>query len=98
MADTITRASRLITTKYLGPTNHKGSRVKATMELFYKQNVSIYVSWQYEGEEHYTHDLAALALLNKVRKMKGFECWCRNTSIARAHYSGGYHYSITFEK
>lgn len=98
MTDTINRASRLITTKYLGPTNHKGSRVKATMELHTNSKVSVYVSWKYEGDEHYTHDLAALTLLNKVRKMKGYECWCRRTSIARAHYSGGYHYAITFEK
>lgn len=99
MADIITRASRLITTKYLGPTNHKGSRVKATMDLHANWGkVSVTLSWDYEGEETLTHDKAALALLNKVRKMKGFEYWSRNTSIARAYYSGGYHYAVTFEK
>ena len=68
------------------------------MELHTKSKVSVYVSWDYEGEENHTHDLAAQALLNKVRKMKGYECWCRNTTMTRAYYSGGYHYAITFEK
>ena len=98
MTDTITRASRLITTKYFGPTNHKGSRVKATMELYTNDKVSVVVCWDYEGDEHRTHDKAALALLAKIRAMKGFECWCRDTTITRAHYVGGYHYSVTFEK
>ena len=98
MNDIIKRASRLITTKYLAPTNHKGSRVKATMELMHQDKVSVVVSWDYEGEESRTHDTAALALLAKVRAMKGFECWCRDTTISRAFYVGGYHYAITFEK
>ena len=98
MTDTITRASRVIKTKYLGPTNHRGSRVKATMDLYANHPVSVVVSWQYDGDELDTHDSAALALLAKVRAMKGFECWCRDTTITRAYYSGGYYYSITFEK
>jgi hypothetical protein len=98
MADIITRSQRLITTKYLGPTNHKGSRVKATMELFTNDKVSVVVSWDYEGDTCHTHDKAALALLNKVRGMKGFECWCRDASISRAYYVGGYHYCVTFDK
>jgi hypothetical protein len=49
-----------ITTKYLGPTNHRGSRVKATA-----QAGSITLGWDDALDVAANHARAALALANK---------------------------------
>jgi len=52
---------RCITTKYLGPTNTKGTRVKAS-----GYNSHTTVSWDYSRSTYHNHERAArtLALLN----------------------------------
>ena len=50
-----------ITTKYLGATNFRGARVKATC-----QAGSITVSWDCAGNVDENHDLAARALIVKL--------------------------------
>lgn len=49
-----------ITTKYLGPTNFKGSRIKATAAAG-----SITVNWKHEHGSEANHRLAAMALVDK---------------------------------
>lgn len=51
-----------ITTKYLGPTNHRGSRVKATCEAG-----SVTVEWDHALNSSGNHAAAASALLTKLR-------------------------------
>lgn len=56
-----------IVTKYLGPTNTKGTRVKATCF-----GGSITISWDYSLESEYNHKHAALILAKKMGwKQKG---------------------------
>ena len=49
-----------IVTKYLGPTDHRGSRVKATAQVG-----SLTLSWDYALNSDGNHRAAALALANK---------------------------------
>ena len=49
-----------ITTKYIGPTNHRGSRVKATAEAG-----SVSLSWDSALNSDKNHIAAALALVSK---------------------------------
>lgn len=49
-----------IVTQYLGPTNNRGSRVKASAEVG-----SVTLSWDYGLSPSENHKLAALALANK---------------------------------
>ena len=58
-----------IETKYLGPTNHKGARIKATA-----QARSVTVSWDYSANTERSHDAGALAL---IRKLGWFGTWVR---------------------
>lgn len=51
----------VIVTKYLGPTNTKGSRVKATAG----GGASVLLSWDYELNEADNHAAAAIALIEK---------------------------------
>lgn len=50
-----------ITTKYYGPTNTKGSRVKASAEAG-----SVWVSWDHSLNVDQNHDAACKALLEKL--------------------------------
>ena len=50
----------MITTKFLGPTNHRGSRVKATGPLG-----SITISWDHALNISANHDAAARAYATK---------------------------------
>jgi len=67
-----------ITTKYLGPTNTKGSRIKASCEAG-----SITVSYDHELSHCDNHDAACKALLNKLE-------WKGN--YIGGGYSNGYIY------
>ncbi len=51
-----------ILTKYLGPTNHRGSRVKAYTE----SGLKITVSWDHALNVEMNHRAAAHALANKM--------------------------------
>lgn len=51
-----------ITTRYMGPTNFRGSRIKASAE-----RGSITVSWEAGGNADENHRAACLALLAKFR-------------------------------
>ncbi|MDK4729358.1 hypothetical protein [Rhizobium phaseoli] len=53
-------AYQAITTKFFGPTNYRGSRVKATAEAG-----SITVSWDHALNSEQNHDAAAKALAEK---------------------------------
>ena len=50
-----------IVTRWLAPTNHRGSRVKAWCEAG-----SVTVGWNYSLEVHENHAAAALALATKL--------------------------------
>ncbi len=50
-----------ITTKFIGPTNHRGDRIKARCSAG-----SVTVSWDWELEAHENHVAAAQALLGKL--------------------------------
>lgn len=50
-----------ITTKYLGPTNHRGSRVKATCEAG-----SVIVGWDHALDSQGNHDAACRAMALKM--------------------------------
>jgi hypothetical protein len=50
-----------IVTKFLGPTNHRGSRVKAWCEAG-----SVTVSWDHAKDVGGNHDAAAEALIRKL--------------------------------
>lgn len=58
-----------IETKYLGPTNSRGARVKATC-----QAKSATVSWDYALNSQGNHEAAALALVHSMIA-KGGEGW-----------------------
>ena len=58
-----------IETKYLGPTNFRGARIKATA-----QAGSITIPWDHELNVEGNHDAAARAL---VRKWGWFGSWIR---------------------
>lgn len=49
-----------ITTKYYGPTNHRGARIKASA-----QAGAVWVSWDYALNPADNHKAAALALAEK---------------------------------
>lgn len=51
-----------IATKYIGPTNHKGSRVKATSS----SGLSITIHWNYALDTDDNHKRAAVALCGKL--------------------------------
>lgn len=55
-----------IVTKYLGPTNHRGARVKATA-----QAGSVTIAWDHALETDYNHLSAAIALANKYSWLVG---------------------------
>jgi hypothetical protein len=57
---------KVIVSKYLGPTNTKGARVKVTVPY----GKSITVPWDYSLDAFFNHDKACLALLEKIN-MKG---------------------------
>ena len=50
-----------IHTKYLGPTNHKGARIKA----YTASGFSVVISYPYELNEPHAHFEAVQALVNK---------------------------------
>lgn len=54
--------SRSITTKYMGPTNTRGSKIKATAS----SGKSLTVSYDYELDASGNHDEAAKALARKL--------------------------------
>ncbi len=54
-------AFQAITTKYLGPTNHRGSRVKATCDAG-----SLTVSWDYALNVESNHAAAVIALAKEL--------------------------------
>lgn len=53
--------SQAILTRYLGPTNHRGARVKATCDAG-----SVTVPWDYAQDPARNHELAAHALCRKL--------------------------------
>ena len=73
----VSRADRTLIVKYLPPTNHKGSRMKAVMK--YPSGgvfLSVTLPYNYGLNEPYTYDEAARALVAKLKEQKGFENWC----------------------
>jgi hypothetical protein len=51
-----------IVTKFIGPTNHRGSRIKATAQVG-----SLTLSWDHALNSDGNHRAAALALANKFK-------------------------------
>jgi hypothetical protein len=54
---------KAITTKYIGPTNYKGARIKATAE----GGLQVTVPYDYAGSTESRHHEAAVALCNKMK-------------------------------
>ena len=56
-----------IITKYLGPTNHRGSRIKARQSASYSGTPkSVTVDWNYALNTEQNHKIAAQALAKKL--------------------------------
>lgn len=53
-----------IKTKYLGPTNHRGARVKAVSSY---GETSVTMPWDHALDSFDNHQAAAMALLSKVK-------------------------------
>ena len=60
-----------ITTKYLGPTNYRGGRIKATAT----GGRSVTLAWSYELGIEGNHTAAASALAAKLCKAAGGDGW-----------------------
>ena len=54
-----------IVTKYSGPTNHRGARIKATAHT--GQGGSVTVAWDYALDTSANHRAAAVALVEKLK-------------------------------
>lgn len=65
-----------IVTKYLGPTNHKGSRIKATLSgdaLLGESQPSVTLPFDYSLPHGYReHEPAVKALIEKIANMEGW--------------------------
>lgn len=70
-----------ITTRFLGPTNHHGSRIKATCDAG-----SITLPWDHSLNSEGNHDAAAKALIRKLGWLDTREGWVRGWA------GGGYVY------
>lgn len=53
---------KAITTKFMGPTDFRGSRIRA-----FTEDQSITVPYEYEGHPEEAHEKAARALMDKMR-------------------------------
>jgi hypothetical protein len=78
-----------ITTKYLGPTDHKGSRIKATC-----QAGSITLEWDSTLDSTANHDKAAVALADKLGWREGYH----GDMVRGSPLDGGYVYCFTGRK
>lgn len=65
MAETITRGL-IIKTKFLGPTNYRGSRVTATYKRDGETTYRVTLDWSHACGSEQNHQRAAQALLNKL--------------------------------
>ena len=72
-----------ITTKYIGPTNFRGSRVKATTE----SGISITLGWNDALNSEENHVGAAIALM---RKLKWVMAECGHKIAFGGNRDGGY--------
>lgn len=80
-----------ITTKFLGPTNHRGARIKASAQA---GSVTVHYEYGADGVDG-AHDIAAEAL---IRKLGWFGTWTRGGTpdwkgnvyvcLSRAHTQG----------
>jgi hypothetical protein len=55
----------LIITRYLGPTDHRGSRIKATHKRDSETTEQITISWDYNLDSQANHQAAAKQLLSQ---------------------------------
>lgn len=67
-----------IETKYLGPTNTKGARIKASAEAG-----SVTIPFEY-GQAHDGDDVSDLALIALVTKLEWWGVWARGSKAACA--------------
>ena len=65
MTQTIARGFA-IKTKFLGPTNHRGSRVCATYKRDSEQTYRATVEWDHSFDAEQNHTRAAQTLINKL--------------------------------
>ena len=65
MAQTIARGFA-VKTKFLGPTNHRGSRVCATYKRDSEQTYRATVDWDHSIDAEQNHARAAQTLINKL--------------------------------
>jgi hypothetical protein len=79
--------SGVITTHYMGPTNTRGSRVKATAG----SGRSITVAWDHELNETENHAAAAARLAHKLIDHKS---GCRYTLRGGCLHRGGFAFAI----
>ena len=89
--DTARTIGRAIRTRYRGPTDTKGSRVRAWIADDGKPLASVVVSWNYELDADGNHEAAARAVLAKLRKGKGGHHWPRSLELVGAYLGNGEH-------
>lgn len=66
--DTASTRGRGIRTRFLGPTDHKGARIRAWIADDGKPLAAVIMPWAYTGSASEEHERAALACLAKARK------------------------------
>lgn len=62
--------ARIITTKYIGPTNTKGSRIQVKTWL-----KTHYVSWDSSLDSEENHSMAVAFVLYKINKERDYTQW-----------------------
>ena len=92
------KSHRAIRTKYLPPTNHKGSRIKAALVEDLREGekaITATISYPYEKNGYERHEPAALAILDKCSKRWG-GAWSTATLAGVAYLGGGeYIFSVS---
>ncbi len=79
----------VIVTRYLGPTNHRGSRVVATHRRDQETTWRVVVDWDYSKESWENHQAAALALVDGSPMSDWGGCLA-----ARGHDSDAYYFLV----
>ncbi len=75
-----------IVTKYIGPTDHRGSRIKATHERDSETKWSKTVGWDYSLDANKNHERAAQELIDSWPMNKYFKFVLKGRGHDHSHY------------
>ena len=79
--------SLAIHTKYIGPTNTRGARIKATCTIDKKTKWTVSISFDYAVDSETRHGLAAKALLAKFAPgLQEETLWCCGNTLDNLGY------------